>query len=165
MCGPLHQLLINHCLDAMHCEKNLAHNIVQTILGAKETHSVRQDMEDLGLREYLWLKPKKGRTETFEEMPMPEAPYCLKKKEKNKFLEVLLMLKAPTGFSSSLAKCVTGKKKVSGLKSHNFHQLMQQILPLATMGSLHSGVWLAIGATFEQCLATDLGKGLGLFNV
>jgi Domain of unknown function (DUF4218) len=55
-----------------------------------------------------------------------------------------LRIKAPTGFSSSLAKCVTAKKKLTRLKSHDFHQLMQQILPLATMGLLDEGVRLAI---------------------
>jgi Domain of unknown function (DUF4218) len=141
----MQKLLINHCLDAMHCEKNLAHNIVQTILGAKDTPSAREDMKDMEVRQHLWLVPNPGTGSSTQPLSMPAAPYCFSKNERTKFLEVLLTLKAPTGFSSSLAKCVSAKKKLSGLKSHDYHQLMQQILPLATMGLLDEGVRLAIG--------------------
>jgi hypothetical protein len=53
-------------------------------------------------------------------------------------------LKVPTGFSSSFAKCITTKKKLAGLKSHDYHQLMQQILPLALTGLMSQGARLAI---------------------
>lgn len=137
----MQQLLINHCLDPMHCEKNLSHNIVHTILGTKDTPAVREDMKVCGVREHLWLVPNPNPKAS---KLMPPAPYCLDKSEKTKFLEVLLTFKGPTGFASSLARCATVKKKLSGLKSHDFHHLMQQILPLATMGLLDEGVRLAI---------------------
>ncbi|CAM6097690.1 unnamed protein product [Calypogeia fissa] len=47
-------------------------------------------------------------------------------------------------YSSSLARCVSKKNEVTGLKSHDYHQLMQQILPLAAEGLLAGGPRLAI---------------------
>ena len=129
----------------MHCEKNLAQNIVHTILGTKDVPSVREDMRESKIRAHLWLVPSPGSSSAVESQTMPPAPYCLSKIEKTKFLEVLLSFKGPTGFSSSLARCVTTQKKLSRLKSHDFHHLMQQILPLATMKLLDDGVRLAIG--------------------
>lgn len=144
----MQKLLINHCLDGMHCEKNFCHNIVQTILGAKDNESVRRDMEDLQVREHLWVQervpnevstdiPESGKGK--EAAWMPPAPYCLSRGELSKFLRVLVELRVPSGFSSSLSKCITKSKKLAGLKSHDYHQLMHQILPLATIGLLDRG--------------------------
>ncbi|CAM6122643.1 unnamed protein product [Calypogeia fissa] len=153
------KLLINHCLDAMHCEKNIAHNLVQTIMGTKDTEGVRRDMKAMRVQEHLWLtqnpNPKKHQQNAepvhnsiekqIEEVDwMPQAPYCLSREERIQFLEVLLTLKVPSMYSSSLARCVSRKKKLSGLKSHDYHQLLQQILPLATDGLLAGGPRLAI---------------------
>jgi hypothetical protein len=41
----------------MHCEKNLAMNILKTILGEKNNKKIRSDLEELGIHQPLWLKP------------------------------------------------------------------------------------------------------------
>lgn len=140
------ELLINHCLDPMHCEKNLSHNIVHTILGTKDSEAVREDMKDMEVRPHLWLTQNPDPKKKDDSKWMPPAPYCLNRSEVQKFIEVLLTLKVPTNFSSSLARCISSKKKMSGLKSHDYHQLIQQILPLATMGLGDRGVRLTIAS-------------------
>jgi hypothetical protein len=47
--------ILRHCLDAMHVEKNVCGNVVQTIFGMKDTIGVRRNMEEKGIRPHLWL--------------------------------------------------------------------------------------------------------------
>lgn len=141
----LQSLLINHTVDAMHSEKNLAHNLVHTIMGTRDTDAVRADLKQQNVFKHLWIQETRNADGTTGDGIKPSAPYCLKPAEVTKFLKVLSTLKVPTDFSSNLAKCVTAKKKLSGLKSHDYHQLMQQVLPLAVMGLLDEGPRLVIG--------------------
>jgi hypothetical protein len=46
----------------MHCEKILAINIIKTILGEKDTKKVCRDLQALGVRKSLWLKPHPSRS-------------------------------------------------------------------------------------------------------
>jgi hypothetical protein len=48
--------MIRHIFKVMHCEKNLAINIMKTILGEKDIKKVCQDLESLGIRSALWLE-------------------------------------------------------------------------------------------------------------
>jgi hypothetical protein len=41
----------------MHCDKNLTMNILETILGGGNNRNVKADLQDLSVREDLWLKP------------------------------------------------------------------------------------------------------------
>jgi hypothetical protein len=60
-----------------------------------------------------------------------------------KFANCIKSLKTPSGYASNLGKHIR-KKKFGGLKSHDYHVLMQQILPLALRGLLQLGPWLAV---------------------
>ena len=47
----------------------------------------------------------------------------------------------PDGYASNISRCVNLKeRKISTLKSHNNHILMQQLLPIALRGSLPSHI-------------------------
>jgi hypothetical protein len=63
----------------MHCEKNLDVNILKTILGEKDSRKVRNDLQDLGVCDSLWLKPHPTKIrETF----MLPAPWVMHKEER-----------------------------------------------------------------------------------
>ncbi|KAG9450323.1 hypothetical protein H6P81_010288 [Aristolochia fimbriata] len=65
----------------------------------------------------------------------------MSKDEKTRFLQVLKDIKLPEGFSSNISRQVQVKEhKIVGLKSHDCHVLMQQLLPLAMRGSLSTQV-------------------------
>ena len=69
-------LLVRHCTDAMHVEKNVCENVVKTIIGEKDTIASRRDMEATGVREELWLvKTTSARRKT--KVIKPVAPYVL----------------------------------------------------------------------------------------
>jgi hypothetical protein len=63
----------------MHCEKNLAINVLKTILGEKDTKKVRHDLQALGISQSLRLKlhPTKS-----SEIITPIASWVMPKEER-----------------------------------------------------------------------------------
>ena len=57
--------------------------------------------------------------------------------KKDGFLQVLKDVRVPDGYSSNISRCVKLKeRKISGMKSHDNHILMQQLFLIAIRGSL-----------------------------
>ena len=62
----------------------------------------------------------------------PPACYTLSKMEKKVFCQTLLQLKVPKGYFSNMRNLVSMEDlKLYGLKSHDYHALMQQLLPMS----------------------------------
>ena len=54
-------------------------------------------------------------------------------------------MKFPDAYASNISRCVNvGDGKVSGLKSHDCHVLLQRLLPVGTRGYLRKDVYSAI---------------------
>ncbi|KAL0553634.1 hypothetical protein IC582_007534 [Cucumis melo] len=71
---------------------------------------------------------------------LPPALHTLSKLEKQLFCKRLYELKVPDGYSSNISNCVSVEEtKVMGLKSHDYHVLMQQLLPVVIRGMLPKG--------------------------
>ena len=122
----MQDLPVRHVLDVMHCEKNLAENILRTTFGEKDSPAVRADMEARGIRPQLHLQPCGPNRDRFY---MPDAPYVLSPTDKAKVLLILKQLRTSTNYVATLHTKIS-KGKLSALKSHDYHVLMQQILPL-----------------------------------
>ena len=61
--------------------------------------------------------------------------------ERDGFLQVLKDVTVPDGYASNISRHVNTKEcKISDLKSHDNHILMQQLFPIALRGSLPSHV-------------------------
>jgi hypothetical protein len=124
----------------MHCEMNFAKNILKTVSGHKDTVKVRRDMQRRGIRPHLWLVPhpkKNGK------MLKPAAPYVLTTEEWEVFATIIENLKTPSGHVSNMAQYIRSRN-FGGLKSHDYHVLMQQIMPLALRGLLQPGPRMAV---------------------
>ena len=68
---------------------------------------------------------------------MPHACYHMNASKKDGFLQVLKDVRVPDGCSSNISRCVKLKeRKISGMKSHDNHILMQQLFLIAIRGSL-----------------------------
>ena len=90
----------------------------------------------MGIRSELHLVHKGVDT-----VEMPAACYNMTTSEKDGFLQVLKDVRVPDGYASNISRRVHLKeRKISGLKSHDDHILMQQLLPIALRGSLPSQV-------------------------
>jgi hypothetical protein len=101
---------------------------------------VRQDLQRKGIRRHLWLlaTPRRG-----GKMYKPAVPYVLLDKDFREFVHTLEALKTPLGYSLAFAKHIR-TKKFGGLKSHDYHVLMQQLLPLALRNLLAPGLRMAM---------------------
>ncbi|XP_059635253.1 uncharacterized protein LOC132277409 [Cornus florida] len=149
-------LLVRHNLDVMHIEKNVCESIIGTLLNIKgkskdglksrrdlEEMGIRGDLEEMGIRGDLHPQDSKGKHF------LPPAPHTLKKEEKQLFCKRLQQLKLPDGYSSNIGTHISlDECKVVGLKSHDYHVLMQQLLPVALRGILPKAVRNAI---FRLC--------------
>ena len=126
----------------MHCERNFAENLLHTICGmtSKDNVSVRKDMERLGIRRHLWMTPNPSRPEW---MLKPASNYVLTPDEFDIFCTRLENLKVPTGYSSEIRKHIR-EKNFGALKSHDYHVLMQTLIPLALRGLMEKTTRLAI---------------------
>ncbi|XP_042967343.1 uncharacterized protein LOC122300620 [Carya illinoinensis] len=126
-------LMLRHNLDVMHIEKNITDNIFGTLMNipgkTKDTINARRDLEILGVRKELHLK-REG-----ERVTLPHASYTLQGVERTKFCEWLVDVKFPDGFAANISRCVSVRDcKISGLKSHDNHVFLQQLLPIAVGG-------------------------------
>ena len=123
---------VRHCLDVMHVVKN----ITESLLGflsvhgkTKDTLASRDDMVSMGIRPEL--APIRDGNRTY----LPAAKYHLTKDEKTSMLRCLKSLKVPSGYCSNISAKVSMKDlKLIGLKSHDCHVLMTQLLPVAIRG-------------------------------
>ena len=126
----------------MHCENFFAENILKTICGFKEKDSVkvRRDMQREGIRPHLWmtrdpLNPCR--------MLKPKANYVLTAAEFDIFCTRLERLKVPSGYCSEIGSHIRNKK-FGALKSHDYHILMQSLLPMALRGLMEPNTRMAI---------------------
>ncbi|CAN6692617.1 unnamed protein product [Malus baccata var. baccata] len=140
-----------HNLDVMHIEKNICDSLVGTLLGiekSKDGLAARADLEVLNIRRSQ--HPRREGNRTF----LPPALFTLKREEKTAFCNVLSTIRVPDGYSSNLSRCVhVNEQKIHGLKSHDCHVLMQQLLPLAIRPVLPKAVTmvlLELSAIFRQ---------------
>ncbi|XP_052176708.1 uncharacterized protein LOC127791014 [Diospyros lotus] len=132
-------LLLRHNLDVMHIEKNICDNVLGTIMNikgkTKDTVKSRLDLEAMNIR------PELHPIQKGDKFVLPTATYTLTHEEKHTFCMFSKQLKVPDGFSSNISYCVSIKEhKISGLKSHDCHVLLQHLLPLALRGLLPKSV-------------------------
>ncbi|XP_073317253.1 uncharacterized protein [Primulina huaijiensis] len=128
-------LHVRHVLDVMHIVNNVCESLISTLLDipgkTKDGVAARLDLMEMNLRTDLIQKMGEKRTY------LPAACYTLSKAEKRKFCNSLFGIKVPTGYASNIKNLVSMKDlKLVGLKSHDYHTLMQQLLPVAIRGVL-----------------------------
>lgn len=121
--------LLRHNLDVMHIEKNVCDNIIFTLLNDKDKGKdhleARKDLQAMGIKRDLWPLEENGKT-------CPAALFTLTKEEINVMLSTLKDVTVPDGYSSNISRCIDNQRhKIYGLKSHDCHILMEQLLPLA----------------------------------
>ncbi|XP_035843728.1 uncharacterized protein LOC110929331 isoform X4 [Helianthus annuus] len=123
--------LLRHNLDVMHIEKNVCDSVVGTLMNldgkTKDHLKARLDLQEMGIRPELHPKVQNN-----NKVYLPPACFSMDKKEKDIFCRVLKKVKVPDGYAANISRCVELKPpKLFGLKSHDSHILMQQLLPIA----------------------------------
>ncbi|XP_026431231.1 uncharacterized protein LOC113328331 [Papaver somniferum] len=130
-------------------EENVGQSLVGTLLhngNTKDGLNARKDLVRLGLKSEL--HPKTDDKGTI----LPAACYTLTTEEKDIFLETLSELRVPEGYCSDFSTLVNLKeRKLIGLKSHDYHMLMQQFLPVAIRSIMPTPVRYAIIREVKLC--------------
>ncbi|GJV99674.1 transposon protein, CACTA, En/Spm sub-class [Tanacetum coccineum] len=127
-------LRVRHCLDVMHIEKNVCESLLGLLLNipgkTKDGVNARKHMVEMGIRNELAPQVMNG-----TKMYLSPACYTLSKAEKTSFCECLHGVKVPSGYSANIKNLVSMKDlKLLGMKSHDCHVLLTQMIPIAIRG-------------------------------
>jgi hypothetical protein len=123
-------LILTHNIDVMHQERNLGESIISTFLNitdkTKDNPKARKDLALICSRPTLELG---------ENEKKPHAPFSLKPKRKKQLMKWLKNLKFLDGYAAYFRRSVNLKTgKFSGLKSHDYHIIMERLLPIMFRG-------------------------------
>ncbi|XP_062005957.1 uncharacterized protein LOC133723145 [Rosa rugosa] len=136
-------LPVRHILDVMHIENNVCDSIIGTLFNIpekiKDRVAARMDMVDMGIQ--IGLGPKPGPKKD----KLPLASWNLLLEEKRAMCMSFFNMKGPYGISSNIRNLVSlDDLRLVGLKLHDCHMVMQQLLPIAIRSSLDKPVRFAI---------------------
>jgi hypothetical protein len=150
---------LKHNIDVMHVEKNISESTFGTMLGIdgknKDTDKARMDLERMNIREMLHL----------EVLPdgscrKPRAIFSLNTAERDGFYDFLKSVKYPDGYAANISRSVnTRNGKLSGLKSHDCHVLLQRILPIGMRGFVDTNITtllFELGSFFQDLCSKSL---------
>ena len=128
---------VRHNIDVMHVEKNISDAILSLLMQSvksKDGLKARLDLEDMGIRSNLHTQVRGKRKY------LPPAAYWLSKIEKKIFCKRLAEFRGPDGYCANIGNCVSvDPPAIGGLKSHDHHVLLQNLLPVALRGTLPRG--------------------------
>ncbi|XP_043694159.1 uncharacterized protein LOC122644850 [Telopea speciosissima] len=156
--------VVHHNLDVMHIEKNVCDSIIGTLLGMKDKTKDHVnpllDLKDMKIRVDLHPKIIEGR----DKVILPPAYYILSNEDKEVFCTILSGVKVPDGYGSNISRNVQVKERIiSGMKSHDCHIMMHQLLPVSLRSVLPKNVGKVL---IEICeFFRDLCSKVGLEEV
>ncbi|XP_062118660.1 uncharacterized protein LOC133832313 [Humulus lupulus] len=119
-------------------DKGWKKNILNTLLDckgkSKDHYNSRLDLTEMGIMTHI---------HPYEEERItcpPATAYTLSKSDKKLFCKRLFDLKLPYGYSTKISNCVDMENhKLTKLKSHDCHVIMQQLLAISIRGLMDEG--------------------------
>jgi hypothetical protein len=120
----------------MHQERNMGESIISTCMNitdkTKDNPKARKD---------LALICRRPTMEIGENQKKPRAPFSIKPKRKKQLMKWLKNLKFPDGYAAGFRRSMNLKTgKFSGLKSHDYHIIMERLLPVMFRGFVKNDV-------------------------
>jgi hypothetical protein len=120
---------VRHSIDVMHIKKNVCESLVETLLNAngktRDHGHARVDLKIMKIKQELWLDDFIKGTE------LPTSCITLSKNEKE-FCGFLKNVKVPSGYSMNVSRLISllELKIPPGVKSHNYHVLLTQMIAI-----------------------------------
>jgi hypothetical protein len=132
--------ILRYNLDVMHIEKNVFDNCYGTIFNlegkTKDNPQARRDLIEMNIREELHPQQKPS-----GKLYLPPARFAMSKSKRRAFCEVIQNVKFPDGYCRNISKFVNvAEGRIGGLKMHDCHVLMQQVMPIALRGILDEDI-------------------------
>ena len=136
----------------MHITKNVCESLLGTLFNmpdrTKDGPKSRHDLMILNIRGDLQLPPSRGKQPEEEEeetddrkrkrakqqqiLTLRPSCFTLSPDELDQIFKCLLGVKFPLGYAGLISRYLDPQKKIfSGMKSHDCHVMMTQILPVA----------------------------------
>ena len=142
----------------MHIEKNICDAIIATLLNiegkSKDTVKARIDLQNMNIKEDLHLRMKGNKVDK------PPAEYVFTLSQRRFFLEFIKFCRFPDGYASNISRCVkVDEGKLSDLKSHDCHVLLQRLLPVGIRKHLKKSICtplVELAQFFEKICAKTL---------
>ena len=148
-------LLLRHNIDVMHNEKNVFDNVFNTVSNVKG-----KTKDDANSRRDILHFCKRPELQLYDDNKKPKACYELDNKQVKLVLKWVEGLRCPDGISSNLRRCVDLKNnKLSGMKSHDCHIMMEYFLPVIFKELLPTKIWSVItelSMFYKQLCSTTL---------
>jgi hypothetical protein len=92
----------------------------------------------------------------------PQAPFYMKAKERKEVITWMKNLKFLDGFVAGFRRAVNLKiEKLTGLRSHDYHVIMEWLLPNMLWGYVHEDVWKILAKLsyfYRQLCAKEIKK-------
>jgi hypothetical protein len=145
----------------MHQECNVAESIISMCLDVTgfsiDNMNARKDLAVLCDHPSLEVKKTaKGN------LTRPWAPYCLMMIERKEILKWLKKLKFPDRYATNIKWAINvGTSKLNGLKSHDYHIIMERLLPVMLRGYLGTDLWemfAELSYFYRQLCAKQVSK-------
>ena len=147
--------ILPHTLDVMHIEKNICVALFKTITNAKGTKAntveQRQEMQAMGIMPHLWASSDGLDKDGCPLFKSNRAPWVLLKSEFKTMVDMIKSIRTPQGYGSSF-KYKFPDYKISGMKTHDYHNLLHHLLPVAIRGLLTAPIrqiFYRVGALFR----------------
>jgi hypothetical protein len=133
-------LILMHNIDVMHQEHNMGESIISTYMSflskTKDNRKARWDLAELCNRSSLELKVNGGKS---------CASFCLKPQHRKEIMRRMKGLKFPDGYATGLRRPVNmATRKLIGLKSHDYHIIVERLLPIMFQGYFDDVVWMVL---------------------
>ncbi|KAM3366409.1 hypothetical protein ACQJBY_015685 [Aegilops geniculata] len=125
---------LRHNLDVMHIEKNVFDNLIGMLLNidskTKDGLNARLDLAEIGengiRHDHHPVEDNNGKT------VLPDAPFTMSRKQQEVLCSVMHNIRTSDGYASKFSRNINMKDcTISGLKSHDCHVILEDILPLA----------------------------------
>ena len=123
-------------IDVIYVKKNLCDNIVGTLLNieekTKDTNKACLDLVDMNIRKEMHLQVRGNK------LVKPHACYTLIGDERKEFYKFVKSVKFPDGYATKFSRNINIRDgRISGLKSHDCHVLLQKLLPIVIRSYLN----------------------------
>jgi hypothetical protein len=154
-------LILPHNIDLMHQERNVAESIISMCLDvtsfSKDNMNARKDLAALCDCPLLEVK-----TNAKGNLTRPRAPHSLKPVERKEILKWLKKLKFPDRYVANIKRAVNvGTSKLNGLKCHDYHIIMERLLPVMLYGYFDINLWkifVELSYFYRQLCAKQVSK-------
>jgi hypothetical protein len=154
-------LILPHNIDLMHQEHNIAESIISMCFDvtgfSKDNVNARKDLADLC--NYPSMEPKVNAMATLKRT---WTPYCLKPVERKEILRWLKKLMFPDRYVSNIKRVVNiSTGKLNGLKSHNYHIIIERLMPVMFRGYFDADLWeifIELNYFYWQICAKQVSK-------